>query len=179
MHSTRFDNKHTRSCLASRRSVAERGGMAQGKFPRNPNTLQKLPPETTSELNPCKCRGKKKRREGKGECARPMALFDSQWPFRLFLFFLFLSFRPARRPATVSTSDELLYGDESMSGARRSPASCRRLSRHFRQRPRHYTEQCRATSTGIGFQIERKVISPGWLPAQPQRDDDDRHLPGH
>ena len=35
---------------------------------------------------------KKKRSEGKGECARPMALFDPQWPFRLFLFFVFLSF---------------------------------------------------------------------------------------
>ena len=34
--STRFDNKNTSSCLASRRSVAGRGPMAQGKSPRNP-----------------------------------------------------------------------------------------------------------------------------------------------
>ena len=33
---TRFDNRHIRSCLASRRSVAGRGPMAQGKSPRNP-----------------------------------------------------------------------------------------------------------------------------------------------
>ena len=33
---TRFDNRHIRSCLASRRSVAGRGPMAQGESPRNP-----------------------------------------------------------------------------------------------------------------------------------------------
>ena len=34
--STRFDNKHIRSCLASRRSVSRRGPMAQGDSPHNP-----------------------------------------------------------------------------------------------------------------------------------------------
>ena len=33
--STRFDNRHIRSCLASRRSVSGRGPMAQGDSPHN------------------------------------------------------------------------------------------------------------------------------------------------